>query len=391
MQAAALDAPHAADAARLHVERLRQLVLARIVCAAKGVAKANVADDLVAFVSHRLSPAQWRSALEAEVANLILMGQVKAEGAKLEATEAGRAAFAEFLGMKPPFPSGWPEMRDTRVVARILGLEKEPTKRLKALAKPDGLRSAILQKAFSLKIKTVATPSRLRAALAAVALDRAFGNRGRDGFGNKLGLSAKAGRKLAGQLARHPRDFGTDGRLIAALAADQAGAVQTDMSSLQQAVLRRYLDADKTSSAPVATKPSRKPRKRKAATPAAAAIVSVAPVAPPPAPVPAANVAERPDLAGFSKTVRLLAARDAQGWAGNRKAYISHIWRRLSQEHAGWGLSEIEFKCMLAEAHRAGQLLLANADLKDASTLRDVQESAVVYKNAVFHFVRVEA
>lgn len=390
MQAAALDAPHAAAAARLHPERLRQLVLARIACAAKGATKANVGDDLGAFVSHRLSPAQWRSALEADVANLILTGQVKADGSRLEATEAGRKAVAEFLGMKPPFPSGWPEMRDTRVLARILGFEKETAKRLKGLAKPDGLRAAILQKAFNLKIKTVATPSRLRAALAAVALDRAFGNRGRDGFGNKLGLSAKAGRKLAGQLARHPRDFGTDGRLIAALAADQAGAVQTDMGSLQQAVLRRFLDGDKASPAPVATKPSRKPRKRKAAA-AAETMVATVHVAPPPAPVVTAKIAERPDLAGFSKTVRQLAARDAQGWAGNRKAYISHIWRRLSQEHAGWGLSEIEFKCMLAEAHRAGQLLLANADLKDASTLRDVQESAVVYKNAVFHFVRVEA
>ena len=45
---------------------------------------------------------------------------------------------------------------------------------------------------------------------------------------------------------------------------------------------------------------------------------------------------------------------------------------------------------MLAEAHRAGSLALANADLKDNSNIKDLQDSAVVYKNAVFHFIRVD-
>jgi len=396
MQAAILDVPHPADTGRLDADRLRHLVLIRIVGSPKGCAKANVSDDLAPYVSHRFSPGQWRAAVEADIAALILKGYVAAQGARLEATEAGRAAAAEFLRVKPPLPATWAELRDTRVVARAMGLEKEAAKRLKALGKPEGLRAAILQKAFSLKIKGVATPSRIRAALATVALDRAFGSRGRDGFGQKLGLSAKAGRKLAGQLARHPRDFGTDGRLIAALAAEQAGAVQIDMGALQQAVLRRFLDGDKAAPLPVAAKAPRlkKPRKSpqaKGAQPTTKPVPADAPelpLAPPPV-VP--DLSARPDLEGFSRTVRALAVKDAQGWAGNRKAYISHIWRRLNQEHASWGLSEIEFKCMLAEAHRAGHVALANADLKDASTLKDVQESAVVYKNAVFHFVRVEA
>lgn len=400
MQAATLAAPQSAEAARLDADRLRQLVLVRIVGSPKGCAKANVSEDLAPFVAHRLSPGQWRAALDADIAALILKGHVAAQGARLEATDTGQAAAAEFLGVKPPLPSAWLELRDTRLVARALGLQKETAKRLKALGKPDGLRVAILQKAFLLKIKGVPTPSRVRAALATVALDRAFGSRGRDGFGQKLGLSAKAGRKLAGQLARHPRDFGTDGRLIAALAAEQAGAVQVDMGALQQAVLRRFLDGDKAAPMAVVVKAPRTPKARKpkakqpdqSAQVAAVTHASELPLEAPLAPQPATpDLTQRPDLAGFSKTVRLLAAKDAQGWAGNRKAYISHIWRRLAQEHAGWGLSEIEFKCMLAEAHRAGHVVLANADLKDASTLKDVQESAVVYKNAVFHFVRVEA
>ena len=47
-------------------------------------------------------------------------------------------------------------------------------------------------------------------------------------------------------------------------------------------------------------------------------------------------------------------------------------------------------RALRTAAHRAGRLLLANADLKDDGNLRDVAESAVVYKNAVFHFVRVD-
>jgi hypothetical protein len=89
--------------------------------------------------------------------------------------------------------------------------------------------------------------------------------------------------------------------------------------------------------------------------------------------------------------VRRLAAGEAQGWSGDRKAYISRVWRTLREQRPEWGLSEIQFKCMLAEAHRAGQLALANADLKDETNIRDVQDSAVIYRNAVFHFIRVDA
>ena len=98
----------------------------------------------------------------------------------------------------------------------------------------------------------------------------------------------------------------------------------------------------------------------------------------------------RPDLAGFAQEVRRHAAVRAQGWPGNRKAYISHVWHLMREKRPEWGLSEIEFKCMLIEAHRAGSLALANADLKDNSNIADLQESAVVYKNAVFHFIRVD-
>jgi hypothetical protein len=105
----------------------------------------------------------------------------------------------------------------------------------------------------------------------------------------------------------------------------------------------------------------------------------------------AAPLARPLDLPDFATEIRRLAAGEAQGWSGDRKAYISRVWRSLCEKRPEWRLSEIEFKCMLAEAHRSGQLALANADLKDESNIKDVQESAVIYRNAVFHFIRVDA
>jgi hypothetical protein len=241
------------------------------------------------------------------------------------------------------------------------------------LAAADGLRAALVQRAFGLEIRGVATPSRLRAALAAVALERAFGNQIKGGLAGKLGLSAKAGRLLAAQLAKKPRDFGTDARLVAALAAEHVGAPQAGLATLRLAVLRRYLDGP--------DKPAARPR-----SPAKAPLARPRLVETPPAP---AEVG-RPDLAGFAQEVRRHAATRAEGWPGNRKAYISHVWHLMAEKRPEWGLSEIEFKCMLVEAHRAGSLALANADLKDNSNIAQLQDSAVVYKNAVFHFIRVD-
>jgi hypothetical protein len=276
-------------------------------------------------------------------------------------------------------------------------MQREPAKRLKALATPDGLRGAIVESAYGLKIKGVATPARVREALAVTALSRAFGDKGAAGFAGKLGLSPKAGRLLAAQLSREPRDYGTDTRLIAALAAEQAGAPTSDLDGLRTAVLRKFFGAPppKAASARRKTKhafgkgapPAPKLERPQAFTIAQDASRTITPT---PTPLPAPPIAGRPDLPGFASEVRRHAASQAQGWVGDRKAYISHVWRNIREERPEWGLSEIEFKCMLAEAHRAGQLALANADLKDKDNIKDVQESAVSYRNAVFHFIRVD-
>lgn len=374
MQAAVLEKPMATGA--LDADRLRAVVLVRVASAAGGVAWPEIADDLAPLTSHRLASARWRALLEGEIDALAAADLIGVTGGRIEPSEAGIARAAIFLGLRGSLPRSWGDVLEVRLVAKALGLERESGKRLNALATPDGLRAAIVQKAFGLKIKGAATPSRLRSGLAAVALARAFGSQFKAELAGKTGFSAKAGRLLAAQLARKPRDFGTDSRLVAALAAEQAGATSTGLAALRLAVLRRYLDG--------AEKPAALPLRRPAAKAPAPRPRLVEPAPPPP---PATG---RPDLTGFAHQVRQLAGHKAQGWPGNRKAYISHVWHTVREARPEWGLSEIEFKCMLTEAHRAGSLALANADLKDDGSIKDVQESAVVYKNAVFHFIRVD-
>ncbi|NJO23102.1 MAG: hypothetical protein HC868_09325 [Sphingomonadales bacterium] len=219
-----------------------------------------------------------------------------------------------------------------------------------------------------------------------IALERAFGNQIKHSLGEKPGLSPKSGRLLAGQLASKPRDFGTDGRLIAALAADAIEAPRSDIGTLRLGVLQRFItNAEANTSAPPKARPSRSQKAR-----ASEAAPQPQPSATPAQVAQPAAITDRPDPAQFTRAVLAAARTKAEGWPGNRKAYVSHVWRIVREEQSQWALTEIEFKCMLTEAHRTGLLTLVTADLKNARTLKDLQESAISYKNTIWHFIRVE-
>lgn len=357
---------------------LAAIVLARIAVAG-GATRAELRRDLHGLLAHRFSPAEWRQSAERTTDALVSSRLVEETRNRLAVTEAGMAAAARFLGRKPGALPSWPVRRDVELVAKALGLEAESAPKLKALGKPDGLRVAIVQRAFGLPLKPRQSPARLRADLAVIALERAFGNKIKSGLGAGSGLSAKAGRLLAGQLAQRPREFPSDGRLVAQLAADAAQAPQSSLDALRAAIIKRWVTEllARTGDAPAPPRPVAAPIPPQPANDAAPASTGSAPVA-------------HPDLNGFASGVLMAASECAEGWPGNRKAFISHVWHVIRSAHPEWGLTEVVFKGMLAEAHRAGRLTLANADLKDKKHLRDFEESAIVYKNTVWHFVRVE-
>ena len=377
----------------LDAGRMRDIVLVRIAMAGKDLTRIGLAEELWPLVSHLLALPEWSAELDRDLGALADAGLCDAKPVAVTATDAGRKRAALVLGVNA-LPRAWTEAKAGRLVAKALGIEQQPPRRLKALLKADGLRAAIVQHAFKLKLRGLPTPARLRAQLATLALSRAFGNTLPTGVDGRSGLSAKAGRSLAGRLAHPPRDFPTDSRLIAALATEHAGADKSDFESLQTALLRRYVTRGPVLPVASAAKPA---RTRSKVSVVAAKALPIRPAAPAfqvvmPAQPPAASavVATRPDFVSFVTTVRNLAGELAEGWPGNRKAFVSKVWTAVQSQRPEWRVSEIEFKAMLAEAHRAGEIVLANADLKDQRSMKDVQASAIAYKNTIFHYVRVD-
>jgi len=382
MAVAVMDAPRAVPA-RVDALRVGALVLLRLSVSESGVGEAELARDLQPLVSPAVEAGEWRLLLGRLIAAHIKDQLAVRRSNRLHATAGGRRQAQHFLGAAPASGDDWPEVRDGALIARALGTPGLPVRRLKALGKIDGLRSAIVIAAHGLKPRAAASASRLRNDLALLALDRAFGNRLQRDLGAKSGLSAKAARLLAGQLSARPRDFGSDSRLVAGLAAEAAGVTSSTLPALRLALLRRFVAGDLEW--PIAVSRGQEAPAKPAAPPVASAPAVVQRLRPAPTPT------GRPDPEAFAHAVRRMARPLATGgWSGSRKVYISQVWAAVQKQHAGWGLSEIEFKAMLTEAHRTGLLVLGTSDLRDKHDLEEIQASATVFKNTVWHFVRID-
>ena len=349
---------------------LGSLLLARVACAG-GATRAQLVRDLGPFVSSKLSPAELRSTIDTELTRLLSAGLVRNDRSRYRASEAGADATARFLREKESHARAWSEQRDIWLVAKVLGVDAAKPGIRTALARPEGLNALIVQSSFGLNLRQALSPSKLRAALALIALERAFGNNVKSGLNRGAALSAKAGLVLASQLLQNPREVNTDARLVSMLSAEQVGATRADIEILRLALLKRL--------AAVALKEQAQPTPERIAPTAANDAARSAP-----------RAVKRPGLAQFSAGVLTAARSHAQGWSGSRKAFISQVWQAIRTSHPDWGLSEIEFKDMLAGAHRAGQVVLASADLKDKKNLKEFEESAISYKNTVWYFVRVD-
>lgn len=85
------------------------------------------------------------------------------------------------------------------------------------------------------------------------------------------------------------------------------------------------------------------------------------------------------------------AEQDEDGRArerfGDRKVFVSAIWRSINEDPRLHGIDEEEFKQLLLLAHRERLLTLARADLVAAMNRYEVAESEIKADGATFHFV----
>jgi hypothetical protein len=89
----------------------------------------------------------------------------------------------------------------------------------------------------------------------------------------------------------------------------------------------------------------------------------------------------------FAADVLAAAGQAQDGWFGDRKVFVSAVWREL-RNHPRWSaLTLDDCKQRLVAAHRAGALVLARADLVAAMDPELVGASEITTDGASFHFV----
>ena len=360
------------------------LVLLRV--AAGGASRAELQRDLAPLVAPKTPGTLFRQTAEIAIGthgDQQLLIDVRG---RLSATAAGLRAADALLVTGHARERGWTAVRDD-LVAQSLGRPAQGPAGAKALERAENLSALVLQQHFKLPSLRPLSTTDLRAALAVVALERAFGNKIKTGLAKGSGLPGKTGRLLAGQLFKTPREFATDGKLVLALAADVAGASDTSLDALKLALLRRLTQMPDAGLITETLRPQRA-RTPQFAPDNFAPDNDAAPLAHQNRPITRTPV--RPDMLEFAGAVVDAARPVSEGWPGNRKAFISRTWRAIRSTRPEWELTEIAFKSMLAEAHRSGQLMLTTADLKDRCDLKELEDSKILYKNTVWHFVRVE-
>jgi hypothetical protein len=363
---------------------VRDLLLLRI--AIGGATRADLQRDVAPLLAPRISGTEFRQAAELALSTLAGSQMIAEAKGRLTASARGLQAAEGLLTSSRAFPETWADVK-TALVLAALGANDSPAVR-KAIQRAEGLAALVLQRHFGKSTSRVLSPADLRAELAIVALERAFGNKIKTGLGKGGGLPAKPGRLLAGQLFKQPREIASDGKLIIGLACEITGCREPTLPALELTLLRALMLPKNESVATPHARPRAEPPRRPARSPAPRPANDRAPLAD--AQPSLFEVVSPPDMPEFCRAVVDAARPVAEGWPGNRKAFISLVWKAIRNARPDWGLSEIAFKGMLAEAHRSGQLELATADLKDGRDLKSLEDSKILYKNTVWHFVRVQ-
>jgi hypothetical protein len=106
-----------------------------------------------------------------------------------------------------------------------------------------------------------------------------------------------------------------------------------------------------------------------------------------PSPPGSASPGPRAAPPSFAADALAAAGQARDGWFGDRKVFVSAVWRELRKNPQWSAMTLDECKQRLVAAHRAGALVLARADLVAAMDPELVGASEITTDGASFHFV----
>lgn len=294
------------------------------------------------FVEHRWSRAEWTARFESLVEALLRDGLAEPRGrSALTLTAEGRKQALAFLGVESPRGLTWKRLKQTHLLARGLGLPSSKAV-LARLADADGVRAVLLKREHAVEGPEAPTLAQVRDRL----LWRQLGVES----GQPFTLGAVQAH-LLGKLLE--LDVSDPRRGVEQLAARAVGASRVDAEAVRLAALRGWVLPATPESAPV------------------------------PVPLPAPAAPPPPDTVTFAERVLAVARALPTGRFGEKKVFISHVWKAMQPE---WAQREA-FDAALLEANRESHLTLSRADLVSAMDPTDVAESEVRSYGASFHFV----
>ncbi|MFM7084734.1 MAG: hypothetical protein ACKOW3_07005 [Hyphomicrobium sp.] len=359
------------------------LVLLRI-CSEGGATISSIIKDLKPLLSLKISSTDLKTEIDFSTQRLCELGYIqKSLGSSLP-TIIGRQKIANCFGISFSDATKWKEIKNVVFIGKALCLTQNFNETRELLSDPFLFLALILKKEYKLDFPLNISKEDLCQLLAKRSLQSAFSDKYKGLIKKNFRLPAKLARLFASCLSKSGKEFSSYRSLFVALAAESVGARNNSEAAIKSALIINFMneflgnfDLHKIKLSHVSRDHSSSKHSKKNTLPDALHKVATEKKRP-------------PSFEDFVRAVRGIVRQSAQGWSGSKKIFISHVWDAFSNECEGWGLSENDFKSMLTEAHRRGDLMLCIADLKSEDLRYEIERSATPDRNAIWHYVRIE-
>lgn len=337
-------------------QRLEILILARLAGskAKNGVKLKDLYSSLETYTQGVATPAELRELVGAAIERLTASGEL--ERKPLALSEAGKTRLRDLFG--PRIELSWKAITRTHLPVKALAMDAPDDKVRARLKDREGLWACLLKR--ELDIPGSETPTLTQ------AIDTLVWRHLGVDSSKTLTLSDIREYVLAKHLGIEPKLAGDKSykRAQRLMTAKLTGTAQVELNPLLRKLIGDWLRKGSEGGA-------------KAASAAGQADAAAEESRGEPA----------DDLAVFAERVNTAAGEVEEGRFGDRKVFISALWRHLYPEPASMTLAA--FKERLILANRRGLVRLHRADVVELMRPEDVRESEIQYLNATLHFVEI--